>query len=450
MSRLEFALKESHQLFRWLMAACVMSAPSVTLGDAGFAGLSEPKTYSNGHISRSMRTGDVDGDGFIDVVTAGSPTLAILLNDGSGGFNLHKSIPIAGNLRDVVVADYTGDGIQDLLTVGGAPLGGPLDTIGRMYAVPGLGGGEFGEPVVHFADIQPVGIDAGDVNGDGHVDVITSNQLSASVSVFLNDGNGVFLPPMAYSVGNVPQRVIMVDLDLDGDFDVVVTNSFSESISVLRNPGDANFAVEPQIPSTISATVRASVADINGDGFPEVALGKSLDPIMTVHLNSNGALSDLSSHETTISSPNVTLADLDGDGDADAVTLGRETPLFPSPPIISVMLNDGTGVFDANQPVIPAGPGSTSPLDMATVDFDNDGDIDVAFLVAFQAVTVMLNQTISPNSADLTRDGVVDGADLSELLRAWEQPGAADFDDSGVVDGRDLAHLLSQWSTQAR
>jgi hypothetical protein len=112
------------------------------------------------------------------------------------------------------------------------------------------------------------------------------------------------------------------------------------------------------------------------------------------------------------------------------------------------MLNDGTGVFDANQPVIPAGPGSTSPPDIATADFDNDGDIDVAFLVAFQAVTVMLNQTIAPNATDLTEDGLVDGADLGELLRAWGQPGAADFDDSGTVDGHDLAHLLSQWTLQ--
>ncbi len=434
---------------RWLMAACVLSAPSAALGDVGFAGFGEPRLYSNGHISLSMRTGDIDGDGFIDVVTAGSPTLAILLNDGSGGFNLHKSIPIAGNLRDAVITDYTGDGIQDLIVVGGsAPLNEPPDTIGRMFALPGLGGAEFGDPVVHFAGVQPVGVDAGDVNGDGHIDVITSNQLSASVSVFLNDGEGMFLQPVAYIVGNVPQRVTMVDLDLDRDLDVVVTNGFGDSISVLRNPGDAKFVVESQIPTTVSATIRASVADITGDGFPEVALGKSLEQIMTVHVNGKGTLGLAMSQATTIASPRVNLADMDGDGDADAVTLGRETPLFPSLPIISVMLNDGTGVFDANQPVIPAGPGSTSPPDIATADFDNDGDIDVAFLVAFQAVTVMLNQTIAPNATDLTEDGLVDGADLGELLRAWGQPGAADFDDSGTVDGHDLAHLLSQWTLQ--
>lgn len=47
--------------------------------------------------------------------------------------------------------------------------------------------------------------------------------------------------------------------------------------------------------------------------------------------------------------------------------------------------------------------------------------------------------------ADFNGNGVVDGADLGQLLGAWGQSGAADLDGSGTVDGADLGQLLAAW-----
>jgi hypothetical protein len=55
---------------------------------------------------------------------------------------------------------------------------------------------------------------------------------------------------------------------------------------------------------------------------------------------------------------------------------------------------------------------------------------------------------LMPRSADLNRDGVVDGADLGALLSQWgAQGGPADLNGDGVVGGADLGAMLASWSS---
>lgn len=78
-------------------------------------------------------------------------------------------------------------------------------------------------------------------------------------------------------------------------------------------------------------------------------------------------------------------------------------------------------------------------------DLDGNGDLD-AVTTNLMGLGVMMNLSISLSSFDLNGDGVVGSADLAALLQGWGQPGRADFDHSGAVDGADLANLLANWT----
>src|SRR5262245_20720331 len=73
----------------------------------------------------------------------------------------------------------------------------------------------------------------GDLNGDGHADLVIANSSNDTVSVRLGNGQGSFGAKTDYAVGSNPVGVALGDVDGDGHLDIVVDNDFSGSVSVL-------------------------------------------------------------------------------------------------------------------------------------------------------------------------------------------------------------------------
>src|SRR5689334_4483004 len=84
---------------------------------------------------------------------------------------------------------------------------------------------------------QPRGVAIGDLNKDGHPDVVTANQGSNTITVYLGNGSGGLGSRADYVVGSGPFSVAIGDLDGDGNPDVVVANLSSSNVSVLRGNG---------------------------------------------------------------------------------------------------------------------------------------------------------------------------------------------------------------------
>ncbi len=244
----------------------------------------------------NMVVGDFNGDGFPDVAVlecsvSNVKSIEIFLQ-GAGGTKTFTSTSlngigvcsgVTGNTSGagMVAADFDKDGKVDLV----API---LDTnVNRTNALffKGKGDGTFENPTV-IATGLPAILDyvAADVNNDGNLDLIGIG--GSAVWVQLGNGDGTFQPPVPFDFGTSAFGgscgggildvcgVKVADFDGDGNLDIAVAvpNSFA-GFAVLRGKGDGTFESPVKFAVGATGTSWLDVADVNGDGQPDVVIG---------------------------------------------------------------------------------------------------------------------------------------------------------------------------------
>jgi hypothetical protein len=242
----------------------------------------------------SVTLGDVDGDGDLDLVTGNrtSSTVSVRLNNGNGGVALptvlaNGSVSVDSRPYTVALGDVDNDGDLDLLSAN-------YNTAGTVSVRFNNGTGVFAAPTVVAngtvsVDSNPRGIVLGDIDKDGDLDLLTVSQTaSGTVSVRLNNGAGVFTAPTngTIPVGSTPGVLVLGDVEGDGDLDVLTANYNSAEVSIRLNDGAGSFTV-PTLASKGAVPVAGnatdiSVADIDGDG--------DLD-LLTTHQTAEGTVS---------------------------------------------------------------------------------------------------------------------------------------------------------------
>lgn len=125
-------------------------------------------------------------------------------------FSSVTAYPVGDRPRGVVAADLDGDGDLDIATAGSQ-----ADTVSVLR---NTGEGRFAPAVAYPTGGQPLSIAAGDVDGDGDFDLVTTDVRSDTVSVLANDGNARFSLSAAHLVGSDPLSAAVADLDGDGGF----------------------------------------------------------------------------------------------------------------------------------------------------------------------------------------------------------------------------------------
>src|SRR5690606_3087502 len=114
----------------------------------------------------------------------------------------------------------------------------------------------------------------GDLNGDGHVDIVTGVQSpdlgNPGFAVFLSDGLGGISDPEFYAFGTQIRGVRLAHMNNDAHLDVVYANRDDNTINIAPGVGDGTF--EPELFTThVGGPVGAVIRDFNGDGTLDVA-----------------------------------------------------------------------------------------------------------------------------------------------------------------------------------
>ena len=297
-------------------------------------------TYSSGGgFAVTVAVADVNGDGKLDLIVgnlcnnrncSGSSQsgVGVLLGNGDGTFQAALTSPSGGTpIRSVVVADVNRDGRPDLVVLNAcaslAECSNPLHN-GRVGVLLGNGYGGFGLLPSHNSGGRlPTSIAVADLNGDGNLDVVVANYFSDTVSVLLGRSDGTFKTGLTYSV-HYAYSVAIADLDGDGKLDVVVasTNSVSGDGTVGVLLGNGNGTLRPIVTYNAGGgTSSIAVADVNGDGKPDLLVVKSgPDTVGALLGNGDGTFQTALTYNSGGSSPSsLAVADLNGDGNPDVV-----------------------------------------------------------------------------------------------------------------------------------
>jgi hypothetical protein len=298
----------------------------------------------------SLATGDFNGDGKPDLATANANDVSVLLGKGDGTFQAPAGINFTSNPSSIAVGDFNGDGKLDLGVTSNIYTPGswgwygwyPGFYTGQANVLIGTGAGTFAAPT--SADLGygfHTSAVIADFNNDGRKDLASSSTDNAVVSVLLGNGAGG-LTTLLNTYANYSRSIAAGDLNGDGKQDLLVANNYSNGVHVLFGNGSGTFDyASQQFLATGSATGAVAIADINGDGKPDLV----------------------------------------------AADYGNT---------VNVLLGDGTGVF--RLPVnVTAGAGMSGPESMAVGDFNGDGRTDVATAnLGGNNSTVLLNDGVWP------------------------------------------------------
>jgi hypothetical protein len=332
---------------------------------------------------------DTDGDGDNDLVYArgfeplNQYAVDVFENFGAGVFAPGVRVSVAPYLiaDDVTVGDVDGDDVADII------VSGRLFDLGSIGISPGLGGGLFGPPVHYPAGRAANFVSAADIDGDGRDEVICTNIYSQSAKVFHAGTNGAIeMPDADWLNGQFGYDPIAGDLDGDGDMDVVVAESIR--VVALLNDGTGQFTRVETPMQFLACTRDTHLTDLDNDGILDLLATRDdqCTPyrLLTMRGRGDGTFDPLvtwsfaSAPGGDTAGGNISIASLDWDHDGDQDVAVTETLGCASCPTYRMFLFDGngTGGFSGLREWSAAGQ-SYLPIRLVAGDFDEDGHTDL-------------------------------------------------------------------------
>jgi FG-GAP-like repeat/Secretion system C-terminal sorting domain len=346
-------------------------------GGQNFSNTSFASTVAIGGGS-SIIEADFDLDGKIDVASTRFTTDLVVVgrNTSVGGIVSFTSTNFFGAVNPIAIkaADINNDGLLDLIVAG--------STFNAVYVfknISTVGNINFDTRIGFGAGAEPRKLTTGDIDNDGKIDVITSNQSGNSISVLRNTSTGTaisFAAKVDFATAATPEGICIGDMDNDGKIDVLVACSGSSAVSLLKNTSTVGtIAFNARIDyGTGSFPWEVVAADMDNDGKLDI-ISSNTGP-NTVSVIRNTTTTGLSfatkiDYGTSFSPRGLVINDLDTDGKPDIITVNSSS----SSEACVLKNTSTTGSLNFNTYVsYPVGGGAVG---VAVADFNSDGLADI-------------------------------------------------------------------------
>ncbi|GAB6040706.1 FG-GAP repeat domain-containing protein [Endothiovibrio diazotrophicus] len=401
----------------------------------GAGGFAEPRSVTapySSYAPNRMTVSDLNGDDHLDLAFA-DRGLFIALGDGTGAFPDTDALSLTYPTSTLRVADLNGDGRNDLLLA--SPFNGVVlfndGDLRHPFQLPSYGVAVGPSPYYEAS---------GDFNGDGHPDVVVTHYDPGSslptgnplVSLLTGDGLGGLTLAGSWEMGTRMQDLAAADLDGDGHLDLITADP--AGTLVLRfGDGAGAFSAPTTLPLAGQPNGLA-VGDVNRDGRPDL-IAALAQPGIALLLNDGSrsfapaalVVEDLSGYFSS-----VALGDFNGDGAADiAATIANAVPV-PFAGRMILLSGDGAGGFQTAASVDL----EREPRELRALDFDGDGALDLLSLNNYQTDDNLNNREIVllPGNGDGSFGApltLADSAGAEQIITAFD---SADFDGDGHLD----------------
>lgn len=322
----------------------------------------------------AVAVGDFNKDKIFDIAVAmlWAGTVEIYFGQGDGDFEYQDTIYTGNDYTypySIIVADLDNDTNLDIVT---ANCDG--DTLSVLLA---SSDGTFTDDITYPIDEYsscPVCVSTADFNNDGVLDLVSADYNSATISIFLGNGNGTFQDCTTMSTkGYSPNWLIVEDLNKDKLQDIVFVSSEYSAIGVFLSSTNGSFGdIELYSYNIHTGPTSLVTVDVNKDNNPDIIIVNADYPSITIFYGDAGgqfAAQENIDLEVVSNSLSIATGDFNNDGEMDVVTTNSGTD------DISVLLLYYQTIFGKQLTYHQESGAHPSSVTMA--DFDNDQQMDI-------------------------------------------------------------------------
>lgn len=383
------------------------------------------------------------------IAFAGAPARA-------ADFEPYTLVALDGRPAAVAIGDVSGDGLEDIVVTQTFCLSAGVGNPCAVYVFRQRRDGKLEAPLRHrishaaFLD----GLTLADMNGDGRKDIVVGHDKG--ISILLTNPRNPFKPKRLDTTNSAQiDNVVSLDVDLDGNLDVI-SHGYMEGALIFYGDGAGSFVTtQPLATNGRQHDTDVKIADLNNDGFPDLAVTyvdrlnvllhdgvSGFNPVQSIDLGFGGW-----------TAAGLALADFNGDGLVDIAT-GKHAN---SPTHLSVFYQQNGGGYSDQMQIATR----DLPRALATADLNNDSRPDLIVAHAgFFSIGYLLQSSsglepesflASPVSTDMDGLAVGDlnGDGCVDIASVQGQIGLAISYNSGCHPDGDLAVGISAGQSDA-